>query len=170
MNYAATGVGSVLHLTGALFLNRAGLEMTYLPYPGAAQALPDVVSGRVDMMVEAGAGLNTAIKAGQLRPIGVSSAQRMPSFPDVPAIAEAVPGFSSVGFYMMVTSSKAPPAAVRDINAAMRKVLAKPELVARFRELGNEIRDVPLEALPAYLRQDRERWAPVVQRLNLKAN
>ncbi len=167
MNYGATGVGSVLHLSGALLMSQTGLDMTYVPYPGIAQALPDVASGRVDVLIEAGPGLSGPVKSGQLRPIAVTSNKRMSIYPDVAAISEVIPGYSSTGFYMLVANKLAPESISRQIHAAVVQVLSKPEMAARLNELGNEIRPVPFDELPGYLRRDRDLWAPVVKRLGI---
>ena len=112
LTFSANTAGTFPHLATELFEERAGIKMTFVSYKGSSAALPDAMAGRIDLIVEGLAALAPGIKAGTLRPLGVTSADRLPSLPDVQAIGEVVPGYHAVGFYAVMGPANMPPALV----------------------------------------------------------
>ena len=165
LTYAANTPGTFPHLTTALFSERAKINLTYIPYKGAGAALPDAMSGRLDLVVEGLAALAGGIKSSGLRPMAVTSIRRMPSLPDVPSIAETLPGFSAIGFYAVMGQAKMPAAIVRKLNDDFKTVLARPDVAAKLADLGNYVRTMSVEELHAFLKSEREIFGFLIKRM-----
>ena len=164
IHYGANTPGTFPHLATEYFLQSAKIQMTYVPYKGAAAALQDVMGGRLDMVVEGVSAFAGAIKSGALRPLAVTSARRLPSLPEVPAIAEAVPNFAAVGFFALVGQSKLPDAIIKKVNDDVRQVLARPDVVAKLADLGFYPRPMSPAELGAFVEHERGVWGPVIKR------
>ena len=108
VNYAANTPGTFPNLATEYFSQQAGIKMRFIPYKGSAPALADLMGGRLDLVVEGVAALGGAIKGGALRPLAVTSTRRDPTLPEVPAVAETIPGFSAIGFYVVLAHAKTP--------------------------------------------------------------
>src|SRR6202046_66097 len=121
---AATGIGRLTHLAGELLQERAGIKFEKVPYTrGPASAIGDVAAGRVSMIIEGYSGIVGAVKAGQVKLIAVGSTERLPDFPDLPTIAETLPGFSGSGWQVLVTPVGTPAPLVAEISADLIKVV-----------------------------------------------
>lgn len=157
------GIGSSLHLAGEKFKLMTGVRMLNVPYKGTAPALTDVLGGQLDLMfISLVTGAEHA-RAGTLRAYGVTSAQRLPAFPDVPAIGEAVPGFESTAWFGVFGPAKLPPTITEKLNAVIVGALADPDLRARLQTEGaTPVGDTPA-AFAAFVREDIARWAPIVK-------
>ena len=124
ISFAATGIGRITHLTGLLLESRAGIKLQAVPYAGGpAAALTDVIGGRVPLIIEGYSGLAGAIQAHNINVLAVTSAHRLPDFPDVPTVAETLPGFATGGWQGIVAPLGTPAAAIQKINESLRKVL-----------------------------------------------
>jgi tripartite-type tricarboxylate transporter receptor subunit TctC len=165
INYAANTPGTFPHLATEYFSQRAGIQMHFIPYKGSSPALADLIGGRLDLVVEGVAALGGAIKGGQLRPLGVSSTHRDPTLPDVPAIAETIPGFSAIGFYVVLAHAKTPEPLAAKLSDDFRQVLAKPEVAAKLAETGNYVRPMTRQEVAAFIKRERETWGAVIQKL-----
>jgi tripartite-type tricarboxylate transporter receptor subunit TctC len=165
INYAANTPGTFPHLATEYFSQRAGIQMHFIPYKGSAPALTDLIGGRLDLVVEGVAALGGAIKGGQLRPLGVTSTHRDPTLPDVPAIAETIPGFSAIGFYVVLAHAKTPEPLAAKLSDDFRQVLAKPEVAAKLAETGNYVRPMTRKEVAAFIKRERETWGAVIQKL-----
>jgi tripartite-type tricarboxylate transporter receptor subunit TctC len=165
INYAANTPGTFPHLATEYFAQRAGIQMHFIPYKGSSPALADLIGGRLDLVVEGVAALGGAIKGGQLRPLGVSSTRRDPTLPDVPAIAETIPGFSAIGFYVVLAHAKTPEPLAAKLSDDFRQVLAKPEVAAKLAETGNYVRPMTRAEVAAFIKRERETWGAVIQKL-----
>jgi tripartite-type tricarboxylate transporter receptor subunit TctC len=159
---ATQGNGTTSQLTSEMFQMIAHVKLQNVPYRGSAPALNDLVAGSVDCMFDnLGVSLQL-VKAGRLKLIAVASAQRMTSLPDVPTIAEALPGFESVTWYAVVAPPRTPAAIVERVNAGVNQALHDSEVQMRLAELSAEpVGGTPQETAN-YLKQESERWKNVI--------
>lgn len=165
VTFAANTPGTFPHLATELFSQRAGIKMTFVPYKGSSAALADAISGRIDLIVEGYAALAAGVSGGSLRPIGVTSARRLPSLPDVQAISEAVPGYEAIGFYAIVGPANMPAALVRKLNEDFSQVLARPDVKARLADLGNYVRTMTPAELTTFLKSERDIYGPLIKQM-----
>jgi tripartite-type tricarboxylate transporter receptor subunit TctC len=138
ISIAVTGVGRLTHLTGLLLQQRAGIQLLPVPYQGGpAAAMADVGTGRVSMIIEGYSGIQGAVKAGQLKIVAVASRERLPDFPDVPTVAETIPGFFATGWQVVVAPLGTPAPIVDKVSADLYKVMADPELKKKLGKIAN---------------------------------
>ncbi len=164
------GIGSSLHLAGEQLKLMTGARLLNVPYKGTAPALTDLLGGQIDLMFISLVTGAEQVRAGNLRAYGVTSARRLPAFPDVPAIAEAVPGFESSAWFGVFGPAKLPPAVTQKLHAAIVAGLADPEMQKRLKNEGaTPVGDTPDE-FAAFVREDIKRWAPVVKASGAKPN
>lgn len=161
--YASSGYGTSVHMSGELFKAMTHVDMVHVPYRGSAVAFPDIISNKVQLIFN---NLPTALqqaRAGNVRALGVTSPQRWPGVPDIPAIAETVPGFESVGFYGISAPKGTPPEVVETLNKAVNEALHDPKLVAKLTELGG----IPKPMTPAefgkLVQDETDKWRKVVE-------
>jgi tripartite-type tricarboxylate transporter receptor subunit TctC len=160
---ATQGNGTTSHLTSELFQMMAHVKFQHVPYRGSAPALQDLVGGNVDIMFD-NLGVSLAlVKGGQLKLIAVAAARRMASLPDVPAIAETLPGFEAVAWYGVVAPPRTPRAIVDKINADINEALKSPEIAQRLPDFSAEPVGGTPQATAAYLREEIERWHKVIK-------
>jgi tripartite-type tricarboxylate transporter receptor subunit TctC len=160
---AIGGIGSSLHLAGDRFKMMADVDIVNVPYKGTAPALTDVLGGQVDLMFISLVTGTAQVRAGNLRAYGVTSAARQPSFPDLPAIGEIVPGFESEAWFGVFGPAKLPDEIVSKLNRAVVGALKDARMREQLlREGANPAALTPAE-FAAFVRQDIERWAPVVR-------
>ena len=163
-NFASTGNGTGTHLAFAEFNARAGLDMVHVPYKGGPEALQAVVSGETCCIFNQVQTVLGQARAGRVRLLGVTTLKRVGAVPDVPTIDEAgVPDFQSFIWFGLFGPKGLEPAISERINAAVRAVLERPEIKARFAELGNTARIETVEGFRATITRDRARWAEVVR-------
>jgi len=162
ISYASSGLGTSVHMSAELFKAMTHCEMVHVPYRGSAVAFPDIISNKVQLIFD---NLPTAMaqaRAGTVRALGVTSPQRWQGVPDVPAIAETVPGFEAVGFYGISAPKGTPPEIVEILNKAAGEALKDPKLVAQLGEIGG----IPKPMTPAefgkLLSDETEKWRKVV--------
>ena len=164
------GIGSSLHLAGEQLKVMTGIHLLNGPYKGTAPALTDVLGGQIDLMFISLVTGAAHVHAGKLRAYGVSSAQRQPSFPDVPAIAEVVPGFESSAWFGVFGPAKLPPEITKKLNSVIVAALADAEMQQRLKTEGAvPVGDTP-EAFAAFVREDIKHWAPLVKASGAKPN
>lgn len=168
-SYATGGVGTTQHLSGELLSNVAGIKMLHVPYKGEGAAQTDLLGGQVHMMFTSTIVANTHVKAGKLRAIGVASAQRLPSMPDVPAIAETFPGFEVTAWFAMVAPAGTPEPIVKRLNDGLQAVLKTPEVVKKLEDLGALPAGGPPSDLTALFRTELPKWRDVIRTGNIKA-
>lgn len=169
IQYAANASGSLPHLAAELFARRAGVKLSFIPYKGAAAALQDIAGGRVAMIVEGVSGISGALRSGQLRALAVTSEQRLPDLPDVPAVSESIRGFSAVGWFALLAPAATPPAVLDKAHVDLQAVLAESGLAARLQALGSYPRHMTRDQLARFLRSERALWGSIVKQLDLKA-
>ena len=170
LTYASPGVGTSPHLSGELFKRMAGIEMTHVPYRGVgAGGMNDLLAGRVDSMFNTTASLIQSVRAGQLRGLAVTTAERVPTAPEFPTIAESgVPGFDVSSWYALLVPTKTPVEILRKMHADTVAMLGEPAMKARFQPLGIElVGSTPAEAA-AKLRAESDLWGPIITAANIK--
>ena len=165
--YAANNRGSLPHLTAEMFRTRTGADLTFVPYQGAAAALQDLMGGRIAMIVESVGALSGLAQAGAIFPLAVASAARIPSLPDLPTVAEAVPGFMAMGWFVMMAPSATPESIVHKVNQDLNVVLANPELRQKLQDLGAFARIMSPAETTAFIRSEQDTWKPLVNQVGL---
>jgi tripartite-type tricarboxylate transporter receptor subunit TctC len=169
VTFATPGHGSSPHMSAELFKSMAKVDMVHVPYRGAAPAATDVIAGRVDCTFAVMASGLPLVQNGQLRALGVSTANRQPSAPDVPTIAEAgVPGYDTSSWFAFFLPAKTPPEVIRKIQADTVAVMAEPAIKAKLDTLGVVIVGSTPEALGAHLKNEMDKWGPVIKAANIK--
>src|ERR1700735_5358605 len=163
VSYASSGYGTSVHMSAELFKAMTKIDMVHVPYRGSAVAYPDIMSNKVQLIFDNLPGALEQSRSGNLRAPGVPSPQRWPGVPDIPAIAETVPGFESVGFYGISAPKGTPPEIVELLNKAVNEALNDPKLVARLTEVGG----IPKPMTPAefgkLIADETEKWRKVVE-------
>jgi tripartite-type tricarboxylate transporter receptor subunit TctC len=152
-----------VHMAGELFKAMTKCDMVHVPYRGSALAIPDLISNKVQVMFD---NLPTAleqVRGDNLRGLGVTSAQRWPSVPDVPAIAETVPGYETSVFYGMSAPKGTPPEVIATLNKAVNEVLKDPKLIARFADIGGVPKPMTSEEYGKLIAAETEKWRKVVE-------
>jgi tripartite-type tricarboxylate transporter receptor subunit TctC len=166
ISIAVTGVGRLTHLTGLLLQERADIQLLPVPYnAGPAAALADVGSGRVSMIIEGYSGIVGAVKAGQVKLIAVCSAERLPQFPDLPTVAETLPGFSATGWQVLVAPLGTPAPIVSKASIDLAKVVNDPEFKKRLANVGSYSRAMTPEQTLAFVDKEQQTWLPLLNKI-----
>lgn len=168
-SYATGGVGTTQHLSGELFSNLAGVKMLHVPYKGEGAAQNDLLGGQVNMMFTSTIIGYNHVKAGKLRAMGVTSAQRLPSMPEIPTIAESgYSGFEVTAWFGMVAPAGTPEPIIRRLNKDLEAALKNPDVVKKMEELGAVPAGGPPSDLTALLRSELPQWRDVIRKANIK--
>jgi tripartite-type tricarboxylate transporter receptor subunit TctC len=163
-SYASSGVGTPLHLSGELFKSIGGVNMNHVPYRGAGPALNDVVSGAVPIMFDNLPSSAQFIRSGQLRAIGVTTKERVSSFPDLPTIAEGgLAGYETYTWNALFGPANLPRAIVEKLNAAANKALTDPTVKQRLNDVSAEIIGSTPEALGEHVKVEVAKWFPIAK-------
>jgi tripartite-type tricarboxylate transporter receptor subunit TctC len=163
LSFASSGNGTTVHMSAELFKAMTKCEMVHVPYRGSALAFPDVISNKVQLIFD---NLPTALaqaRGGSVRALGVSSPQRWPGLPDIPAIAETVPGYESTVFYGMSAPRGTPPEIVAILNKAVNEGLKDPKLVEQFAGLGGSPKPMTPAEYGRLISEETEKWRKVVE-------
>jgi tripartite-type tricarboxylate transporter receptor subunit TctC len=166
ISIAVTGVGRLTHLTGLLLQERADIQLLPVPYnAGPAAALADVGSGRVSMIIEGYSGIVGAVKAGQVKLIAVAAAERLPQFPDLPTVAETLPGFSATGWQVLVAPLGTPAPIVSKASVDLAKVVNDPEFKKRLANVSSYSRAMTPEQTLAFVDKEQQTWLPLLNKI-----
>ncbi|MFL5046657.1 MAG: Bug family tripartite tricarboxylate transporter substrate binding protein [Xanthobacteraceae bacterium] len=169
LTMASPGHGTGPHLAGEMFKRVAGIELTHVPYRGAAPALQDVVPGRVDSFFNNIAGVAPLMREGQLKVLAITSAERIPAEPQLPTVAESgLAGFDVSGWYAFFVPAMTPPAIVRRMHADTAAALAEPSIKGRLEQLGLVVVGSTPEDLGAHLKAEMAKWGPLIKGAGLK--
>jgi tripartite-type tricarboxylate transporter receptor subunit TctC len=164
LSFAATGIGRITHLTGLLLASKAGIKLQVVPYTGGpAAALTDVIGGRVPMIIEGYSGLAGAIQAHTLNVLAVASRHRLSDFPDLPTVAETFPGFAAGGWQGIVAPLGTPAPAIQKFNAALKTVLAEPDLAKQMALRGAYVDAMTPPEVNEFVTAQQAQWKPVLQ-------
>lgn len=160
--FASSGQGTSLHLSGEMFKVMTKTDMVHVPYKGGGPALYDVMGGQVHMTFGNMPTVIGQAKGGKIRAIAVTSAERWFSEPEIPTIAETVPGFVAMSWHGVAFPAATPAAIVEKLSAAIQRALATPELQAGFAKGGSKATSMTPRQFAAFIREDTDRWAPVI--------
>lgn len=163
LTYASAGSGSSMHLAGELLKTKTGLDMVHVPYKGSSSAYPDVFSGRVELMIDPLYSSKPYIDSGKTKALAIASLTRAELAPEIPTVAETVPGFNVQSINGVVVPKATPRDVVHKLNADFIAVLNQPELRARLKEVGLEVSTDTPEEFDDYIRTEIEKWAEVVR-------
>jgi tripartite-type tricarboxylate transporter receptor subunit TctC len=162
--FGSSGSGTSIHLSGELFNTLAGVKMQHIPYKGRAEAIPDLIGGRIQMIFDNMPSALPLVQAGKLKGLAVTSAQRSPAAPDIPTIAESgLPGFEATSWFALLGSPGIPRDVQMRINAETLKVMAMPDVKDRLAKLGLDPHPGTPEALATLIQAETVKWARVVK-------
>ena len=170
INFASGGIGTSVHVSGELFKQMTGIQMQHVPYRGAGPANIDLLAGQVQVMFD---NLNSHIghiKQGKLRALAVTTTTRSPELPDVPVVADTVPGYEASAFFGVSAPRNIPPDVLARLNSEINAGLRDPKLKARFDELGAATRPGTPDDFAKLIATEVAKWAPVVKTSGAKPN
>ena len=165
LNYGSSGSGTTVHLSGELFSVMTGIKMVHIPYKGATEALTGLLAGQTDLMFASLSSSIPLIRGGKLRAYGVTGAQRSPSIPELPTVAEAgnLPGFAATAWFGIVAPAGMPKAAVETLSKATLATLNTQEVKDRLFNSGVEVRQSTPEEFARLIESEMQKWAKVVK-------
>jgi tripartite-type tricarboxylate transporter receptor subunit TctC len=167
ISIAISGVGRLTHLTGELLQEQAGIKLLPVPYTrGPAAALGDVAAGRVSLIIEGYSGIIGAVKAGQVKLIAVASPQRLPEFPDLPTVAETIPGFAAAGWLVLLAPVGTPAPIVGKVSADLTKALSDPDIKTKLAATGSYTHPMTSDQVQAFVAKQQQTWLPVLQKVS----
>lgn len=168
VNMASSGPGSAPHIDGELFMLMTGTKMVHIPYK--ANFLPDLLSNVVQVLFAPIAQVLPLIRDGKLRALGVTTAQRITALPDVPAIAELVPGYEAFGWYGLSVPAKTPPDIVKRLGDAMNQIMADPAMTARLSKIGVDPMPMTADVFAKHIAEEVDKWAKVIKAQGIVLN
>ncbi|MBI4293524.1 MAG: tripartite tricarboxylate transporter substrate binding protein [Betaproteobacteria bacterium] len=166
--FGSGGNGTSIHLTAEIFCLKAGLKMVHVPYKGQMPAITDLIRGEVSWMFAGIAPTMPFIKAGKLRPIAVSSLQRASALPDVPPVADTMPGFEASSFYGLFVPSATPKDVIGKLNREIAKAFRSPDMRERLARDGTEVVAGSPEEFDAFFRAEIQKWAQVIKQAGIR--
>jgi len=170
INFGSGGLGTTPHMTGELFASLAGIKLTHVAYRGEAPAINDLIGGQIPLMFANLSAVIGNIRAGQLRALAVTSAQRAAAAPEIPTVAEAaLPGFETATWFALVAPAGSPGEILTLLNAQVKRALAEPDVKRRFADLGMTAEDSTPEGLDAYIRSEIAKWTKVIRDADIRA-
>jgi tripartite-type tricarboxylate transporter receptor subunit TctC len=170
ISIAATGIGRLTHLTGELLQLKGGIQFLTVPYTGGpANAMSDISAGRVNVIIEGFSGIAAGIRAGLAVPIAQAAAQRLPDFPDLPTVAETIPGFAATGWQALVAPKGTPDAIINKVSEDLRALVAQPELKEKLGKLGIYTRPMTPADLLDFVHAQQAMWKPVIEQIAAKS-
>jgi tripartite-type tricarboxylate transporter receptor subunit TctC len=170
LNFASASTGGMPHLAGELFNTMTGVKMVHIPYKGAAPATTDLISGQVTLMFNNMLSAMPQVKAGRLRAVAVTSLKRSTAAPELPTIAETVPGYEANGWYGAFAPAATPKDIINRLNAEMNRIMKMPDVTQRLAGDGVEAVGTTPEQFGAYLKQEVAKWGKVVRASGAKAD
>jgi len=170
MNFANSGTGGAPHLAGVEFAARTGVQWAYIPYKGGSAAVIDVIAGNANVLFNGMLATYPSVKGGRLKGLAVSSAQRVPSAPELPTVAESgLPGFVTGSYQGLLAAAGTPRDIVAKLNAEFTRILNTAEMKEMLAKQGTEVRAGTPEALGTFIAEEKTRWAKVVREAGIKA-
>lgn len=162
INYPSPGMGTLYHLAGEMFVSMAGIEMQHVPFRGGSEPLTEVLSGRMELLIDALTNSYPQIQAGKFRPLAVSSVERSSALPEVPTVADSVPGYEATSFIGLAGPAGMPAAVVDRLNSEARRILALSDVGRRFAEWGGTPSASSPEEMKRHVGAEIEKWKRVV--------
>ena len=170
LNMASGGIGTPSHMAGELFKMMTGVDMVHVPYRGVAPALTDLISGQVQVMFSASTSSIGHIKAGRLRALAVTTATRSEALPDIPTVAEFLPGYEASNWYGIGAPRNTPVELIDKLNKEINAGLADPKIKTRLADLGGEVLALSPAEFGKLIADETEKWGNVIRALNIKAD
>ncbi len=170
LSYASPGSGSTAHLSAELFKSQAGVDILHVPYKGAAGGVTDVLGGQVPLMIVSMPSVVEHVKAGKLVALGVTSAHRSPTLPEVPVFADTLPGFEATGWYGLLAPAKTPSHIVAMLNAEIDAALKDAEVHKLFEDQGIQLLGGSPGQFASLIASETRKWAAVIQKAGIKAD
>jgi tripartite-type tricarboxylate transporter receptor subunit TctC len=169
VTFGTAGVGTALHIAGLELENLTNVKMTAVHYRGAAPALTDLIAGHIDAVIMGPSVALSSVSDGKLKMLAFGSEKRLPQFPDVPTIAETVPGYEASVSFGMFASAGTPADIVKEVNADVQKIVSDPEFQKKYLE-NYAVQPIPgpLDAFAEYLRKESAKWGEVIKKANVK--
>jgi tripartite-type tricarboxylate transporter receptor subunit TctC len=168
LNFSSAGIGGAAHIAMAAFNVATGTRMVHVPYRGTPPSITDVISGQVQATFTSGVSLLPHVRSGALRTLGFGTPKRIAAAPDIPAIAETVPGFEASSWYGIVAPASTSDLIVQRLYSEIRKAMASPEIARRLNNEGAEHWDVSPEEFRNYVAVEIERWKSVIEAANIR--
>ncbi len=168
LNFSSAGIGGAAHIAMAAFNVATGTRMVHVPYRGTPPSITDVISGQVQATFTSGVSLLPHVRSGALRALGFGTPKRIAAAPDIPAIAETVPGFEASSWYGIVAPASTSDAIVQRLYSEIRKAMASPEIARRLNNEGAEHWDVSPEEFRNYVAVEIQRWKSVIEAANIR--
>jgi tripartite-type tricarboxylate transporter receptor subunit TctC len=168
VSYGSVGIGSNTHLAGSLLGHMSKTDMLHVPYKGSATIQTDILGGSLTTGFVTLSGAQGLIQDGRMRALAVSTAKRSSVLPDVPAVAEMLPGFEISGWYGLMAPANTPPEVIRRLNAEVTAILRTPEISTRLRDGGMESSPTTPEAFGEYIKAELVRWVNAIKVANIK--
>ena len=168
LTFGSSGVGAASHLSGLLFASATGIKLLHVPYKGTEPAVAELLSGRIDLMFAPGPVVQQLVQSGQLKALGVTDTRRSKFYPDVPAVADAVPDYEAVGWFGLLAPPKTPPDIVNRINAAIVADMQTDEFRNHLATLGAEPKPQTPEEFGRYINADVAKWSKLVKDNNVQ--
>jgi tripartite-type tricarboxylate transporter receptor subunit TctC len=164
LTFGSSGRGALSHLAGEMIKSMANVRILHVPYKGVPLATADLFSGRIALYVSPIPPMLAPLKAGRIKPIGVTSLKRSPAFPDVPTIAESgIPGFEATNWYGVMVPAKTPPPIVKRLHTELMRILELPEVRSRFAAEGGDVTPSTPAEFAAHIRSEIAKWAKIVE-------
>ena len=168
VNLASSGNGTSVHLSGEMFMMMTGIKMQHIPYRGAAPAITDMLGGQVQLIFDNMPSILQHIRAGSLRALAVTSTARSSLLPDVPVLADTIPGYEASALFGAGAPKNTPKEIIEKLNKTFNEVLAEPAIKARLIDLGGEPLPGPPEAFGKMIAAETDKWEKVVKAAGLK--
>lgn len=169
LNYASGGNGSAAHMAMEAFADAAKIQLMHVPYRGTNPAVTDVIAGHVQLTLTGATALLEHVRSGKLRALGIAGPERLASAPDLPTIAETLPGFEASQWYGVVVPAGTPPAIVAKLNAEIRRAMATPDVAAALTRDGAQAWVTSPDEFHAFIAQEITRWGDLIRRANIRA-
>jgi tripartite-type tricarboxylate transporter receptor subunit TctC len=168
LTFGSSGVGAASHLSGLLFASATGIKLLHVPYKGTEPAVTDLLGGRIDIMFAPGPVVQQFVQSGQLKALGVTDTQRSKFYPDVPTVADAVPGYEAVGWFGLLAPPNTPPLIVKQINEVVVAAMRTQGFRDHLATLGAEPKPQTPEEFGRYINADVAKWSKLVKDNNVQ--
>jgi tripartite-type tricarboxylate transporter receptor subunit TctC len=168
VNFGSSGTGGSQHLAGELLMSMTGIDMAHVPYKGSPPALIDLLAGRIPVMSSTMPPVLPHLRAGKVRALAVTSAKRSPAVPDVPAVAETIPGYEAIAWQGLLAPARTPHAVVSRLQTEFARVLKQPDVASRLGDQGYDTVASTPEWFSGYIRSEIAKWSKVIRAAGIR--